>query len=154
MSGSDGEAQAVLGANTSFYQAIEGGDLGLMSAMWADSDDVVCVHPGSRVVRGRGRVLRSWAVVMAATPYIQFFLTDATVAVFTDAAVVSCTENVLTGVDSPEGDLPAFAGGRAVATNVFVRTSVGWRLVAHHASPVLEGEDVGEPDAATGEEPG
>jgi ketosteroid isomerase-like protein len=76
---------------------------------------------------------------MASASYIQFFLTDTTVAVYGDgdAAVVSCTENVLTGLDAQGGEPPGFAGGRAVATNVFVHADGGWRLVAHHASPVL-----------------
>ena len=36
----------------------------------------VCVHPGWPPVPRPGQVLRSWALVMAGTPYIQFFLTD------------------------------------------------------------------------------
>lgn len=133
----------MLAANAGFYQAIESGDLSLMSSVWADSDDVVCVHPGQVPVRGRGAVLRSWALVMASASYIQFFLTDTSVALYGAAAVVSCTENVLTGLDAPEDEPAGFAGGRAVATNVYVHTGSGWRLVAHHASPVLDHDEAG-----------
>jgi len=148
--GTDRSVRAVLGANTGFYQAIESGDLTLMSAVWADSDDVVCVHPGTAAVRGRGAVLRSWAVVMASLSYIQFFLTDTSVALYHDVAVVSCTENVLTGLDAQGGEPPGFAGAQAVATNVFLLTTGGWRLVAHHSSPVL-GDEQGEEGEAAGE---
>jgi hypothetical protein len=37
----------------------------------------------------------------------------------------------------PGEAIAGLAGGRAVATNVFRRTTGGWRLWLHHASPVL-----------------
>ena len=52
---------------------------------------------------------------------------------------MSAAAVVLTGMtDAADNDAaPGFAGGRAVATNVFRRTTDGWRLWVHHASPVL-----------------
>jgi ketosteroid isomerase-like protein len=77
---------------------------------------------------------------MANTDYIQFFLTDVEVGVDGDAAVVTCTENILTG--GPEDDDPgSLVGGLVVATNVFRRTPEGWRLWVHHGSPVLAEQD-------------
>jgi ketosteroid isomerase-like protein len=73
--------------------------------------------------------------VMASTAYIQFFLTDVEVSLHGETAFVTCTENVLTGDERTGPDV--FGGGKAVATNVFVRTPDGWRLWIHHASPVL-----------------
>ena len=120
-------------ANTSLYEALESADVDRMAAVWDDvePDVLVCVHPGWPMLRGRGRVLRSFSAIMANTPYIQFFLTDVEVAVTGDTAVVTCTENILTAV-SQEG-----ASGQVVATNVFVRRPDGWRLQVHHGSPVL-----------------
>lgn len=132
---SEAERTAVEAANAGLYRAIETGDLDLMEAVW-DSGDVVCVHPGADVLRGRGAVLRGWAAVMVASEYMQFFLTDVHVDVAGETAVVTCTENVLTG---HEEDQTSFRAGRAVATNVFRRRAGGWRLVLHHASPVLVG---------------
>lgn len=114
--------------------------------MWAGdelADSVMCVHPGSAPIRGRAEVLRSWALIMANTTYIQFFLTDVDINVVGDVAVVTCSENILTA-DSPEGDL---AGGRVVATNVFRRTGAGWRLWLHHGSPVAVQEETGEEES-------
>jgi ketosteroid isomerase-like protein len=121
--------------NAKFYAAFESADLDAMQMLWVDHPDALCVHPGALPVRGTGPISRSWALIMANTPYIQFFLTDVEVSVRDDVASVTCTENVLTG-DARTGP-DAFGGGRAVATNVFVRTSEGWRLWIHHASPVL-----------------
>ncbi len=130
---------AVERVNATFYEAFENADLDLMRDLWFDHDEALCVHPGALPVRGTPAISRSWALIMANTPYIQFFLTDVEVSVVADVASVTCTENVLTADDraGPEG----FGGARAVATNVFLRTEDGWRLWIHHASPVLSGPD-------------
>ena len=132
------EHDAVEAANAAFYQAFEGADLDAMQDLWLDDPETLCVHPGALPVRGTPAINRSWALIMANTPYIQFFLTDVEVSVWDRSASVTCTENVLTGNEST--GLDAFGGAKAVATNVFVRTDGGWRLWIHHASPVLSGE--------------
>jgi ketosteroid isomerase-like protein len=126
-------------ANAAFYAAFESADLDAMQELWLDDPETLCVHPGALPVRGTSAINRSWALIMANTPYIQFFLTDVEVSVLDDVASVTCTENVLT---ANEGTAPdSFGGAKAVATNVFSRTSDGWRLWIHHASPVLSGGD-------------
>ena len=138
---------AVQAANTALYDAFETGDIDLMAALWLDdgADDVMCVHPGWLPLHGRAAVLRSWSVIMANTSYIQFVLTDVQVRVAGDVAVVTCGENMLTGLPSSEAEpSPGLAGGRAVATNVFRRTPTGWRLWVHHASPVLATQEGSE----------
>ena len=135
------DIRAVEAAHAAFYGAIERGDLDLMEALWLDGEqagDLVSVHPGWPMLRGRGDVMRAWVAVMAGTPYIQFFLTDVETRLAGDVAVVTCSENVLTGVEGSggSGEEFGFAGGRVVATNVFRRTPGGWRLWVHHASPV------------------
>jgi ketosteroid isomerase-like protein len=136
-----GDAEAVRAANSALYDAFETGDIDLMTAVWLDEsapEVVTCVHPGWAPLHGTGPVLRSWSMIMANTSYIQFVLTDVTVSLAGDTAVVTCGENMLTGMPSTAADpAPGLAGGRAVATNVFRRTPSGWRLWVHHASPVL-----------------
>jgi ketosteroid isomerase-like protein len=124
-------------ANAAYYAAFESGDLDAMCALWLDHAETLCVHPGALPVRGTPAINRSWALIMANTPYIQFFLTDIEVSVLARAASVTCTENVLTADELAADD--TFSGTKAVATNVFVRTDQGWRLWIHHASPVLSG---------------
>lgn len=129
---------AVEELNADFYAAFERGDLDAMTEIWLDAPDTVCIHPGTTPLRGSSTITRSWALIMANTPYIQFFLTDVEVDVHADVASVTCTENVLTADESVPPD--AFAGARAVATNVFVRTGDTWRLWIHHSSPVISSE--------------
>ncbi|HEX5995893.1 MAG TPA: nuclear transport factor 2 family protein [Jiangellales bacterium] len=135
MSGTD---PGLLAANSAFYEALELGDLDQLTALWVDGDEAVCVHPGLPPIHGAKAVMRSWAAILASTPYLQFVLTDTQAHRFGEVGVVSCTENLLS---APEG-MPEtmFAGGRAVATNVFRRLDGGWRLWVHHASGV---EDAG-----------
>ncbi len=126
-------------ANAAFYTAFESADLDAMTELWVEDAETLCVHPGALPVRGTGAINRSWALIMANTPYIQFFLTDVEVSVLGDTAAVTCTENVLTADEMTDDG--SFNGAKAIATNVFVRTGEGWRLWIHHASPVLSGGD-------------
>ncbi len=100
------------------------------------------VHPGWPVLRGRGEVLRSYALIMANTEYIQFFLTDVEIDVIGDTALVTCTENILSGGPAEDdGSVGPLIGQLVVATNVFRRTEDGWRVWSHHGSPVLADRD-------------
>ncbi|HVX70217.1 MAG TPA: nuclear transport factor 2 family protein [Mycobacteriales bacterium] len=139
MTGAD--VAAVTAANAELYAAIEAGDVDRLAAIWDTTDDVVCVHPGWPSVSGRSRVLRSWAVIMANTAYLQFFSTEVEVAIDADAAVaiVTCEHGVLARSD--EKDTGFGETARVVASNVFRRRPDGWRLWSHHASPVLAADD-------------
>ncbi|MEU1483792.1 nuclear transport factor 2 family protein [Streptomyces sp. NPDC005752] len=131
---------AVEQANTAFYEALERGDFDALSGLWLPGEDltVSCVHPGWPVLTGRGEVMRSYALIMANTEYIQFFLTDVGVSMTGDTALVTCTENILSGGPAEEGNaLGPLVGQLVVATNVFRRTPEGWKLWSHHGSPVL-----------------
>jgi hypothetical protein len=131
-----------LTTHRAFYDAVETGDVDLMASLWVDDQDTSCIHPGALPLRGTAQVLRSWTVLMANVGYIQFFLTDVEVAMFprgsTDptTAVVSCTENILSGEGLQSGE--AFSGGKAVCTSILVRQPGGWKFWSRHASPIAE----------------
>ncbi|GDY64754.1 hypothetical protein SAV14893_041470 [Streptomyces avermitilis] len=124
----DTDVEQVGLANTAFYEAMERGDFETLSSLWltpadlgvdeeyhdpADAGVVSCVHPGWPVLSGRGEVLRSYALIMANTEYIQFFLTDVHVSVTGDTALVTCTENILSGGPPPT---TATSSGRSSAS--------------------------------------
>lgn len=163
MSSAHTDVEQVELANTAFYEALEQGDFDTLSSLWLDPADlgvdeeyhdpaetgvISCVHPGWPVLTGRGEVLRSYALIMANTEYIQFFLTDVHVSVTGDTALVTCTENILSGGPAPDGsnELGPLVGQLVVATNLFRRTADGWKLWSHHASPVLTESDSDEGD--------
>src|SRR5690606_4046465 len=140
------DTAAIETVNQEFYTAIEDADLDRMTEIWAeDTPDgqVSCVHPGWNLLAGRSEVLRSWALIMANTTYIQFVLTDVNTTVLGDVAVLTCVENILTAGEEGEA---SFAAGKVVASNVYVRTPQGWKLWMHHGSPVLQGDEDEEGD--------
>ncbi|MEV0089951.1 nuclear transport factor 2 family protein [Streptomyces sp. NPDC050738] len=144
------DLEAVELANTAFYETMERGDFDELSDLWLSGDEeleISCIHPGWPVLTGRGEVLRSYALIMANTEYIQFFLTDVKVALAGDTALVTCTENILSGGPAEEsGELGPLVGQLVVATNVFRRTMDGWKLWSHHGSPVLAESDESDED--------
>jgi len=123
----------VRAVNEAFYAAVESGDLDALRELCSTDRELVCVHPGAGPIHGTGGVLRSWALIMANTDYIQFFLTDVAVSVTGDLAAVTCTENILTPGEEPT---TGFRGGTAQALNVLTREAAGWRIWIHQASPV------------------
>lgn len=129
-----GDLGTLEAANERFYDALEAGDLDAMTGLWSDGDDAWCVHPGAELIVGAARVRRSWAAVFASGQQLQMIVTDVRCRLVAGAGVVTCTENVLTGLGG--GQLGA---ARSLATNVFVAVDGAWRLVGHHASPVLRG---------------
>ena len=121
------ELEAVLAANQAFYDAHEGRDLDAMAAVWGDGDDVVCIHPGWPILRGRDEVLESWRRIFGGPGRNQFIVTNDAVVVDGDLAWVTLDENLVA-----DG-----ATGTVAATNVFRRVDGRWRLVVHHGSPVM-----------------
>ncbi|CAM5710834.1 nuclear transport factor 2 family protein [Streptomyces californicus] len=102
------------------------------------------------MLTGRRDVLRSYALIMANTDYIQFFLTDVNVTMTGETALVTCTENILSGGPAEDGDaLGPLVGRLVVATNVFRHTADGWKLWSHHGSPVLADSDEDDDEDTT-----
>lgn len=126
-----------------FYEALQQGDLERLMAVWADDDEIACVHPGGPRVVGHSAIRASFESIFAngVIPVVP----DQVRRVLTlGAAVHHVAERVQ--VQTNEGERTAWV----LATNVYVKTAQGWRLVVHHASPGGLGEaapTVGDPPA-------
>jgi ketosteroid isomerase-like protein len=118
---------AVLSSNRAFYSAFEDRDMELMSDLWEHSDRASCVHPGWGRLVGWGAISASFFALFQNDQPLQFILTNEEIEVIGDVAWVTVDENIL----SDE------VGGTVAAINLFVRSSDGWRLVAHHGSSVI-----------------
>lgn len=111
-----------------FYEALQQGDIERLMACWADEDDIVCVHPGGPRLLGHEAIRTTFEAMFAngsvmATPEKLHRHDDG------HCAVHSVVERVAVLTD--DGPQHAFV----LATNVYVKTPRGWRMVAHHASP-------------------
>lgn len=118
-------------AETAFYNALARSDLDAMMAVWSEDEEVVCVHPDSPRLVGLSAVRESWR---------QLFEGGAKLLVRHSQPVL-CSNMLLTVHNviehiAIEGDdrLPP----PIVATNVYTRGALGWRMVLHHASPTPE----------------
>ena len=111
-----------------FYEALREADIDKLMAVWADDDEVICVHPGGPRVIGP-RAIRVAFEAMFSNGRIHAFPERLRRVHTLDAAVHNLVERIeLATTEGPRI-------GYVLATNVYLKTALGWRLVAHHASP-------------------
>jgi len=112
-----------------FYEALQQGDIEKLMAVWSDDDDIACVHPGGPRVIGAAAIRASFDA-MFAHGAINAHAEKVRRVMSHSSAVHNVLERVQ--MTSKDGQ-PQSAW--VIATNVYMKTAQGWRLVAHHASP-------------------
>ncbi|GAB4180954.1 MAG: nuclear transport factor 2 family protein [Rhodocyclaceae bacterium] len=122
-------------AESAFYDAIERADLEAMMSVWAEDEEIVCVHPGGPRLSGFARVREAWRVTFTGGPRLRIRLSDALRVQGPLYAVHSVHENIMV---AGEGAMRV----PVIATNVYLRTAIGWRMLSHHASPAPPGPEV------------
>jgi ketosteroid isomerase-like protein len=116
-----------------FYEALQQGDIDKLMALWADDDDVACVHPGGPRVVGHGAIRASFEAIFA-NGVIDARAERVRRVLSTGCAVHHVVERVRVQV----GD--GVQSAWVLATNVYLKTPLGWRMVLHHASPGSGGD--------------
>ena len=115
-------------AENAFYEALERCDLEGMMAVWAEDEEIVCVHPAGQRLCGQDQVRESWARIFAAGPRARLVVSQQVAISAMMLAVHSVHENfTVEGETRPPAPI--------LATNVYLRTAAGWRMIVHHASP-------------------
>ena len=104
------------------------GDIDRLMELWSDDDEICCVHPGGARLLGADAIRASFEAIFGngtidAEPHRVRRLESHS------SAVHSVLERIR--VATAEGERFAWV----VATNVYLKSARGWRLVAHHASP-------------------
>ena len=116
-----------------FYEALQRGDIEHLMALWADDDEIVCVHPsgvraiGSAAIRASFEALFAHGGIPVRPAQVHRL------------AVLGCALHHLVErleVQGEQGPQAAWA----IATNLYLKTAQGWRLASHHASPGLAHE--------------
>ena len=125
-----------------FYEALQTGDIDKLMAVWADDEDVVCVHPGGGSAVGLAAIRASFDAIFSQSP-VGVHPEQVRRLHTLGCAVHHLTERV--NVMTQEGPQTAWA----LATNVYINTARGWRMAAHHASPGHRGSP--PPAAVRGE---
>ncbi|WP_194720890.1 YybH family protein [Noviherbaspirillum malthae] len=114
-----------------FYEAISRADVDAVMALWADEENIVCIHPGAPRLVGHAAIRAAWE------------------SIFEQGGVQirpvqrHITQNMMTSVHNIIEEVHRTVSRQQdihiLATNVYVKTHAGWRLATHHAS-VVPGE--------------
>jgi ketosteroid isomerase-like protein len=110
-----------------FYEALAHADLAALMACWADDEEVSCIHPGGpcfmgvEAIRAAFESIFAHGAIDAHPEAVRRFHSEG-------VSVHSVMQRVRQTTD--QGSQTVWI----MATNVYVKTAQGWRLVAHHAS--------------------
>ena len=111
-----------------FYEALREADIDKLMALWHDDDEAICVHPGGPRVVGV-RAIRVAFEAMFSNGSIRAWPERVRRVHSLEAAMHNLVERI--ELHTEEGTRT----GWVLATNVYLKTAQGWRIVAHHASP-------------------
>ena len=115
-------------AEAAFYDAFGKSDLEAMMSVWADEEEVYCVHPAGPRISGVENLRDSWRRLFTNGKSRAFHLRARHEIHGMMIAIHSVYEQItLAGQGAARSPM--------LATNIYLLTDRGWRMVAHHASP-------------------
>lgn len=115
------------------YEALQRGDIEGLMALWADDDEIVCVHPGGARFIGAAAIRASFEAIFGnggipVQPEQVHRLQQMGFAL----------HHLVERIAAPGEIGPRVAW--VLSTNLYVKTALGWRVAAHHASPGMAHE--------------
>lgn len=114
-----------------FYDAMQRADVEAMMSLWADDEEVMCIHPGHQRLVGLQAIRASWTAIFA-NGGVDVRTTETRTHTGAVIAVHNLVEQVIvTGRGGPEVVA-------CVATNVYVKHASGWRILLHHSGLASE----------------
>jgi ketosteroid isomerase-like protein len=109
-----------------FYDAISRADIEALMALWADEEDIMCIHPGAARLVGHVAIRTSWEAIFERG------------GVHIRPRHLRVTQNLMTAIHNIIEEVnqadDAHQDIHIIATNVYLKTPQGWRIVVHHAS--------------------
>lgn len=116
---------------SAFYEAVARADLEALMSVWADDEEIVCIHPTGHRLCGASAIRESWRAIFASNPRLTVRIVHSVRWSGMLLAVHNVVETLYLGDDStPHGPM--------LATNVFQRGAHGWRMLAHHVSTAAD----------------
>ncbi len=114
-----------------FYEAFARGDRRAMQRLWIDTEDAVCVHPTGDALLGRALIDGSWAGILAGGGAGKIEFEPIATSASQDLVIFTGYEHI-----TPAGSRIPYPP--VLATNIYRKTPLGWRMLAHHASPIMQ----------------
>lgn len=115
-------------AEKAFYAAFQNSDIEQMMSVWADSQDITCIHPGGTRLEGQLNVRDSWEQIFGHENGIKFEINQKRVVMQDSMAIHHVIESIYM-----DGELQS----EILATNIFRKHKDSWHMILHHASPEL-----------------
>ena len=125
-----------------FYEALQQADIDKLMAVWSDDDEIACVHPGGPRLVGPAEIRASFGAIFA-NGAIALQPQGVRRLLGLGCAVHHVVERIT--LTDANGEHSAWV----LATNVYLKTAQGWRMVAHHASPSGEPAEPAAGEAAS-----
>jgi ketosteroid isomerase-like protein len=123
-----------------YYDALARADLEALMMLWADDEEIVCIHPGAPRLVGHAAIRATWEEILA-----RGGLHILPRQLHASHTMTTAIHSVIEDIHHPDN---AQADVHVIATNVYMKTAQGWRIVAHHAS-IAPGPAPSEPIAET-----
>ncbi len=125
-------------AEAAFYDALERADLDAMMRIWAEDEEVVCIHAqGDRAV-GFAAVRESWQRIFSTGPLATVRHVDPV----HRQGVLLAMHNLLEQYSVP-GETQSTPP--VIASHVYVRGAQGWHLLSRHTSFAPKSVNVDSP---------
>lgn len=116
-------------AEAAFYDALERADLEAMMSVWSEDDEIVCIQPGGARLTGYAAVRDAFRRIFQSSVRLRVRVSHQSTLQGPFSAIHSVIQRItVTGEEA--------ARAPVVATNVYIRSAMGWRMIVHHASPV------------------
>ncbi|MFZ4538383.1 YybH family protein [Propionivibrio sp.] len=118
-------------AEDAFYDAIGRGDLDALMNVWAEDEEIVCIHPTGQRLMGPMAIRDSWRAILTNNPRLIVRIKRSIRWKGLLISVHSIVETLYLGDEpTPHGPM--------LSTNVFQRGAIGWRLLSHHSSAAAD----------------
>ncbi|MBG7619195.1 nuclear transport factor 2 family protein [Herbaspirillum sp. AP02] len=109
-----------------YYDALARADLEALMELWADDEEIVCIHPGAQRLVGHADIRAMWEDILSNG------------GLHIRPRQLHASQNMMTSVHSVVEEIDHGGEGppdvHVIATNVYLKTALGWRMVMHHAS--------------------
>ena len=112
---------------SAFYEALEKADLEAMMAVWAEDEEIICIHPGGPRLVGHAAVREIWRQVFQAGARLSVHVGQIQ-AMQSMMMATHCVHEFI----ALKGEARPLAP--VIATNVYVRSGNGWKMLLHHSS--------------------
>ncbi|MCL2075536.1 MAG: nuclear transport factor 2 family protein [Betaproteobacteria bacterium] len=111
-----------------FYKAVNHGNLSDLLSVWAEEEELLCLHPNGTLLNSLENIRESWREILGGQTKIR--LNFRRIGYWRGSMIA--VHHLLEEMQSDSDDV----SGIFRVTHVFMRGAYGWRMVCRHSSPV------------------